>query len=140
MAAGTHSLSTPKSTERFRTSRTGWLPPCVGSGSGRFFLLISFSFPSGGALGGTAAGGACGADYMTAANPETMGVMTSASQAFRDFSFTPRGPRILAVVLMVLAAVGAVAILASGSLHAWPACLPLVLVGYAAWLMFWLPR
>lgn len=41
---------------------------------------------------------------------------------------------------MVLAAVGAVAILASGSLHAWPACLPLVLVGYAAWLMFWLPR
>lgn len=66
--------------------------------------------------------------------------MTSASQTSRDFSFRPRGPRVLAVVLMVLAGMGAVAILASGSLHFWPACLPMVLAGYAAWLMFWLPR
>ncbi|WP_372698004.1 PH domain-containing protein [Arthrobacter sp. JSM 101049] len=66
--------------------------------------------------------------------------MTSAPQTSRDYSFSPRGPRILAVVLVVLAAIGAVAILVTGGLHSWPACLPLVVVGYVAWLMFWLPR
>lgn len=41
---------------------------------------------------------------------------------------------------MLLAGAGAISILATGSLHSWPACLPLILVAYAAWLMFWLPR
>lgn len=66
--------------------------------------------------------------------------MTSASPTTGDFTFSPRGPRVLAVALLVLAGAGAVAILATGSLYAWPACLPMILVGYAAWLMFWLPR
>lgn len=66
--------------------------------------------------------------------------MTTASHATSDFTFRPRGPRILAVVLMILAGVGVVSILATSSLHSWPACLPMILVGYAAWLMFWMPR
>lgn len=69
-----------------------------------------------------------------------MGVMTSAFQTSRDYSFSPRGPRVLAVVLMVLAGGGATAVLVTGSLHSWPACLPMLIVGHLAWLMFWQPR
>ncbi|GAA1357717.1 hypothetical protein GCM10009596_09330 [Arthrobacter rhombi] len=66
--------------------------------------------------------------------------MTSSAPRTGDFTFRPRGPRVLAMALMVLAAGGAIAILVTSSLHSWPACLPMILVGYAAWLMFWLPR
>lgn len=89
---------------------------------------------------GPEAGGVGGADYLATENPETMGFMTSAFSTTRDFTFRPRGPRILAAILMVLAAVSAVAILVTGSLHSWPAVLPVILVGYAAWMVFWLPR
>lgn len=41
---------------------------------------------------------------------------------------------------MALAGVGTLSILATSTWQSWPACLPMVLVGYAAWLMFWLPR
>ncbi|PCC24916.1 hypothetical protein CIK75_12260 [Glutamicibacter sp. BW78] len=82
----------------------------------------------------------CGADYMAADNPETMGVMTSAESTTRDFTFRPRGPRILAMALIVLAAAGSIAILVTGSWYSAPAVLPVLLVGYSAWIVFWLPR
>lgn len=82
----------------------------------------------------------CGADYMATDNPETMGVMTSAYSTTRDFTFRPRGPRILAAVLMVLAAAATIAILLTGSWYSAPAILPVLLVGYSAWVVFWLPR
>lgn len=82
----------------------------------------------------------CGADYMATDNPETMGVMTSAYSTTRDFTFRPRGPRILAMVLIVLAAAASIAILLTGSWYSAPAILPVLLVGYSAWVVFWLPR
>lgn len=66
--------------------------------------------------------------------------MTFPAEASGDYIFRPTGPRVLAGVLVVGAAVGVVAILVAGGLHAWPAVLPLVLVAYAAWLLFWFPK
>ncbi|MDN5754788.1 MAG: PH domain-containing protein [Arthrobacter sp.] len=66
--------------------------------------------------------------------------MTSAYSTNRDFTFRPRGPRFLAMALMVLAVAAAVAILWTGSWYSAPAILPVLVVGYAAWVVFWLPR
>lgn len=41
---------------------------------------------------------------------------------------------------MVLAAAATIAILLTGSWYSAPAILPVLLVGYSAWVVFWLPR
>ena len=69
-----------------------------------------------------------------------MGAMTSSTNAAAPEEFRPHGSRTLAAVLMAGALAGAVAVLATGGLGAWPSVLPLVLVGYVAWLLFWYPK
>ncbi|MEE1620414.1 PH domain-containing protein [Zafaria sp. Z1313] len=57
-----------------------------------------------------------------------------------DAEFRPHLSRILSVVLMAGCAVGAVAVLIGGGLRSWPAALPLVVVAYVVWLLFWFPK
>lgn len=66
--------------------------------------------------------------------------MTFALDSSKDFVFRPRSARTLAGVLMAASLAGAVAVLATGGWRSWSAVLPLVLVGYAAWLLFWFPK
>jgi hypothetical protein len=69
-----------------------------------------------------------------------MGDMTSSINAPAPEVFRPHGSRILAAVLVVAALTGVVAVLATGGPRAWPSTLPLLLVGYVAWLLFWYPK
>jgi len=56
-----------------------------------------------------------------------------------DFVFRPRGPRVLAAVLGAGALAGAAAVALGAGPGGWPAAVPLLLLAYLAWWLFWFP-
>jgi len=56
-----------------------------------------------------------------------------------DFVFRPRGPRVLAVLLGGGALAGAGLVALGSGPGGWPAAVPLLLLAYLAWWLFWFP-
>lgn len=69
-----------------------------------------------------------------------MGVMTSSPDAVPEYSFRPRSSQAVAVAVILLGLGGAVATVAGEGVEALPLTVPLILVAYLGWLLFWFPK